>query len=40
MFYCEHLKSVHGGVEVGALDNNKECAQVLERYNRVLVEVY
>jgi hypothetical protein len=39
MFYCEHLKLVHGGYEAGALDSNKACAQVLERYNGVWIEL-
>jgi hypothetical protein len=39
MFYCEHLESVHGEVEVGALDRNEPCAQVLKRYNGVWIEV-
>jgi hypothetical protein len=39
LFCCEHLESVHGGAEVGALDRNKTCAQVLERYNGVWIEI-
>jgi hypothetical protein len=39
MFCCEHLESVHGGVEAGALDSSEACAQVLERYNGVWIEV-
>jgi hypothetical protein len=38
LFYCEHLESVHGGVEVGALDHKETCAQVFERYNGVWIE--
>jgi hypothetical protein len=26
MFLCEHLDSVHGGVEAGALDRSESCA--------------
>jgi hypothetical protein len=30
MFCCEHLESVHGEAEVGALGSNKACAHVLD----------
>jgi hypothetical protein len=39
MFCCEHLESIHGGTEVGALNSSEACDQVLERYSGVWVEV-
>jgi hypothetical protein len=38
-FCCEHLELVHGGAKAGALDHNKACAQVLERYSGVWIEI-
>jgi hypothetical protein len=38
MFCCEHVESVHGGVEASALGSSKGCAQVLERYREVWFE--
>jgi hypothetical protein len=35
MFCIEHVDSVHGESEVGALGSVKTCAQVLEGYNGV-----
>jgi hypothetical protein len=40
MFCCEHLESIHGGAEVGALDHNEACAHVLERHSGVRIEAY
>jgi hypothetical protein len=40
MFCCEHIELVHGGVEAGTLDSIEACAQVLERYNVVWIEVH
>jgi hypothetical protein len=39
LFCCEHLESVHGGAKAGALDCSETCAQVLERYSGVWIEV-
>jgi hypothetical protein len=39
MFFYEHLESIHGGTKASALNNSESCAQVLERYNGVWIEV-
>jgi hypothetical protein len=39
MFYSEHLESVHGGGEVGALGSSKTCAHIFEGHNGVWSEI-
>jgi hypothetical protein len=39
LFCCEHLESVLGGDDSGALDHNETFAHVLERYNGLWIEV-
>jgi hypothetical protein len=39
MFCCEHLESVHGGSKEDAFNRSKSCAQILERYSGLWIEV-